>query len=456
VRKPAAATAALAAGLLTLTAFGQQPQPAEEPDAPVPAQVGVQAAVSDGAIATRLTDILEATGWFENIDVRVESGVAFLGGTTDTASRQDWSEQLANNTEGVVAVVNDIRIEGGPFWDLSPAWEQAVELGRATIRHSPLIVVSLVLLVITWLVARSAVRGSRTILERHVRSKLLRDVVARIVAVPVFLLGLYLVLRVSGLTGLAVTVIGSTGLIGLVLGFAFRDIAENFLSSVLISMNQPFATGDRIEVAGHHGFVQSVNTRSTLLMTLEGNHVQIPNASIYKGTIINYTANPNARFDFPVGIGYEDSISEAQRIALQVLKDHPAVIDDPESLVMVEQLGAATVNLRIYFWVDVRKFSHVKVRSAVIRQIKTAFQEAGISMPDEAREVVFPKGVPVRMLSADAAPGAEPGPARDQLSRLAADADQEAYEGDYESEAGDIARQARSARNPEGGENLLD
>ena len=142
------------------------------------------------------------------------------------------------------------------------------------------LVLALVLLAITWLVAGWAARASQALLGRHVQSKLLRDVAARTIAVPVFLIGLYLVLRVSGLTGLTVTVIGSTGLLGLVLGFAFRDIAENFLASILISMNRPFATGDRIEVAGYDGFVQSVNTRSTLLMTLDGNHVQIPNAAI--------------------------------------------------------------------------------------------------------------------------------------------------------------------------------
>src|SRR5690606_37970753 len=135
-------------------------------------------------------------------------------------------------------------------------------------------------------------------------------------------LGLYLVLKVSGLTRLAVTVLGGTGLMGLVLGFAFRDIAENFLASILISMQNPFASGDLIEVAGHTGFVQSVNTRSTLLITLEGNHVQIPNATIYKETITNFTAIPNARFDFLVGIGYDDSLTLAQSVALQVLLDH--------------------------------------------------------------------------------------------------------------------------------------
>jgi small-conductance mechanosensitive channel len=276
------------------------------------------------------------------------------------------------------------------------------------------------------------------------------------VAVPVFLLGLYLVLSISGLTGLAVTVIGGTGLVGLIIGFAFRDIAENFLASILISIQRPFASNDLIEVAGYKGFVQSVNPRSTLLLTLDGNHVQVPNATIYKETIVNFTANPRARYDFAIGIGYDDSIAQAQTVALAVLTSHPAVLDDPESLVLVESLGAATVNLRIFFWVDITKYSHMKVKSAVIRLTKRALTEAEISLPDESREVVFPRPVPVRMLSAEQAEAAEhTRPTRTGTQAPESSAIAHTAEGDLASEAADVERQAKTARSPEGGTNLL-
>jgi small conductance mechanosensitive channel len=423
---------------------------------PIAEVVQVNSVVDDADIVDRLDKILAATGWFSEITVRADAGVVFINGSADNAGHREWAEQLAEKTEGVVAVVNRIEVASGSAWDFSPAWDQFYEIGNAAIRHSPMLLMSLVLLIATLVLAKYAARGSRALLEPRVSSKLLRDVVSRAMAIPVFLLGLYFVLSVSGLTGLAVTVIGSTGLMGLVLGFAFRDIVENFLASVLISMNRPFATGDHIEVSGHSGFVQSVNTRSTLLMTLEGNHVQIPNATIYKSTIINFTANPKARFDFLIGIGYEDSITYAQKIALGVLQEHSAVIDDPEPMILVEQLGASTVNIRVYFWVDIKKFSALKVRSAVIRQIKVAFEEVGISMPDEAREVVFPKGVPVQMLS-DAQATSLKASEAEQITDLANNADAaESTEGDFASETVEIQKQARESRTPEGGENLLE
>ena len=155
----------------------------------------------------------------------------------------------------------------------------------------------------------------------------------------VFLFGIYIVLRVSGLTQLALTVVGGTGLIGLAVGIAFRDITENFLASIFLSMQRPFETGDLVEVTGVTGYVQQLNVRTTILMTLDGNLVQIPNASVYKSNLRNFTTNSNRREDFVVGIGYDDSINEAQEIARKVLADHPAVLNDPEPSVLADSLG---------------------------------------------------------------------------------------------------------------------
>jgi len=102
-------------------------------------------------------------------------------------------------------------------------------------------------------------------------------------------------------------------------------------------------------VAGVSGYVQQLNVRTTVVMPAEGHLVKIPNAQAYKGTIRNFTVNPNRRDNFAVGIGYDDSISAAKEIVRQVRAEHSAILNDPESLVVTEELGRATVNLRIYF-----------------------------------------------------------------------------------------------------------
>jgi small conductance mechanosensitive channel len=143
-----------------------------------------------------------------------------------------------------------------------------------------------------------------------------------------------------------------------------------------------------------------------------------------------------------------------------VLRGHAAVLADPEPLVLVEGLGAATVNLRFLFWVDVRRHSLGKVKSAVIRLTKRAYQDAGISMPDDQREVVFPQGVPVQLLREKAEPPAGELPAPRKAPpppAQPADKDQaNASEGGLASEEGEIKQQARRSPLPGAGRNLLE
>lgn len=438
--------------------YSQQPQEASsqtpEPAPQVAGSISVNSAVADTRIAERLTRILNATKWFRQVNVRVDQGLVFLDGQTDSEERKIWAGDLARNTEGVVAAVNQISVDEASAWDFTPAWSEMHRLGSQALKRSPLIGLSLLILILAWAMMLWVSRSARFVFHRWLDNLLLRRVVSRTIAVPVFLLGIYLALRVAGLTSLAATVLGGTGLIGLIIGIAFREIAENFLASLMISIQNPFAQGDLITVAGHQGFVQSVNTRATLLMTLDGNHVQVPNATIYKSTIINFTANPNSRFDFLVGIGYDDSIENAQAVARAVLERQEGLLADPEPWVIVETLGAATVNLRIYFWVNTARYNALKVRSAVIRGVKRAFVTAGISMPDESREVVFPNGVPVHMLEEK-----PPAPAVSEVlsnaEAVATASEVPPTEGDLTTEATDIEQQAQRARKPEGGTNLL-
>ena len=213
-----------------------------------------------------------------------------------------------------------------------------------------------------------------------------------------------------------------------------------------------------VEVSGVTGYVQQLNVRTTILMALDGNLVQIPNASVYKSNLRNFTTNSNRRDQFEVGIGYDDAISEAQEIALQVLTDHPAVLSEPEPLVLVDSLGKATVNLRVYFWINGREHSLVKVRSSVIRQVKRAYQKHGISMPDEAREVVFPQGIPITML--DGKPAGTPDAQAEKTLPVAGPSEEPDVvatkaEGGLESEAEVLDEQARQAQPLREGENLL-
>lgn len=465
-------TLVVAAAALTWLAITFAPGPAvvlaQGPDGGQPAasltpgsEVDVRGVAADTEIEDRLSDILDATGWFIDPAVDSQAGVVFLTGQVREPEHRDWAEALARNTEDVVAVVDRLTEQPGPLLDFAPAWAEVDSLWRDSVEALPLLAVVLLILAVTGLLAFLTVRLGRWLLRDRVPNPLLTSVIVWLVAAPVILIGIYVALRVAGLTQLALTVLGGTGLAGLIIGIAFRDIAENFLASVLLSARNPFQAGDRIEVANYVGIVQRITTRGTMLMTLDGNHLQIPNSTVYKSTITNYTANPMRRMDFAIGIGYDAAITEAQAVIDKVLRDHPVVLHEPEPLVLVEDLGSATVDLRAYFWFNGTQYEGLKLKSALIRQAKRALEEEGISMPDEAREVIFPKGVPIISSEApETGPPLGPSDRTDETAaapRVPAELDPMSTdsEGGLRSEDAQIREQARLARLPEGGEDLL-
>lgn len=444
----------------------QAEQTPDEKEPEAPEKVEVQPLAQDEQIQARLQNILneirDKTERFSSSDVSVEDGVVYLSGEATEEEYRQWAGDLARNTQDVVAVVNRMKVRTRSVWDMSPAIAELNGLWRSTVQMLPLLLFGVIAMVVTWFVARGASKAISWATSKQIENKLLRDVVSKASAIPVIVIGLYVVLQVFDLTQLAMTVVGGTGLAGLIIGIAFRDIAENLLASILISVQNPFRSGDLIEINEHLGVVQRVTTRGTVLMTFDGNHVQIPNSTVYKNTIVNYSANPNRRVDFEVGIGYDDSATDAQAIVLEALEDHPAVLDDPPPRVLLCHLGASTVNLRVYFWVNGMTHNWETIQSSLMRIIKQSLQESGISLPDEAREVIFPNGVPVQMLerSQQLKSHESNGDARQEPSQKSTSKTREEVvsrgEGDMTSESEELKRQADASWEPEGETNLLE
>ena len=194
-------------------------------------------------------------------------------------------------------------------------WADVTHLWYKFVMALPMLTLGLVFFIICYALARPI----STLLVRPIgyvsQSELIRLVTRRTISLLIILLGLYVFLRFAGLSEFALAIVSGTGVMGLILGFAFRDIAENFISSLLLSVQKPFKIDDVIEVQGQLGIVKQVTARATTLVDFDGNHIQIPNATIYKNIIRNLTANPKMRGKFTIGIGYDSSILEAQQLA---------------------------------------------------------------------------------------------------------------------------------------------
>ncbi len=436
--------------LLVVFALPAPAQDAPSVETTSPGDVAIAPAARDEEIADRIARILDATGWYAGPQVAVDDGIVFLDGATDSDEHRTGARDLASKTQDVVAVVNRITVDQEADWTFAPAVSALQEVTTRLLTALPLLVLAIIVLPLTWWLSSSVARALRRLFLGRVSSPFLGSVVARLLALPVFLVGLYIVLQVAGLTQLAVSVVGGAGVIGIVFGFAFRDIAENFLASLLLSIRQPFRAGDIIKVEGLHGSVQSMNTRSTVLISPEGNHIQIPNATVFKSVITNFTVSPEGRDDFTVGIGYDASITRAQELIGDVLARHEAVLAEPAPMILVDALGSSTVTMHAYYWLNVRDYSLLKVKSSVLRLTKKALMDAGISMPDDAREIIFPQGVPLL----DQRRGGEAAP--DVPTPRESGAESTAAEGNLANDQDEIAERAGKSASPEDRTDLLE
>ena len=212
--------------VLTSTVMAQEPvgkagepqkltAPAKEELSSAPAKVDVNPVARDEEILKRLQSVLDATDWFTDPQVRVEEGVVFLNGQVESEELKKWAGDLARNTQDVVAVANRMEVLEPSVWDFRPASSGLLILWRDFIRSLPFIMFGLLILALSVGAGMLATGGARAFLRRRIRTKLLRNVIARGAGGLVFLCGAYIILRVSGLTQLALTVVGGTGLIGL-------------------------------------------------------------------------------------------------------------------------------------------------------------------------------------------------------------------------------------------------
>ena len=378
--------------------------------------------------------------------------------------------------------------EGGAISSLSSAQSLLSQLWENFVYRLPGLALGLVIMAAFILLAPHIAKVLVKPLTRTTTSPLLRSVIQRSVSLVLILLGIYLFLFLAGLTGFAIAVVSGTGVVGLILGFAFRDIAENFISSLLLTIQRPFRIGDIVQINDFTGIIQKVTARATTLVDFDGNHIQIPNATIYKGVIKNLTANPLMRGQFVIGVGYDADIQQAQQIAQEITAEQDNVLIDPEPQILIDELGPSTYNIKVYFWVDVEKTSVLKMASVLMRKITQAFLEANISMPDDARERIFPEGMHFYHASEKDASSARPSENEaNELSEITTgqknvkSLDSEKNSGatenrnerssakgagntrpqeskindDVSSEAHEIREQARNSRDPEAGENIL-
>jgi small-conductance mechanosensitive channel len=331
----------------------------------------------DSALQTDVRRRFESFDDLDDVVVSVEAGVVTLQGEVSTLQAWRLAEDLARDVAGVSAVLNKIEIAADVRGQVNALRETLFRAANFAPVVGFAVAVLLFFVAMSWLVGRWSGPFERVSANRFVQ-----EVVQAAVRGVLVLAGIVLALHIVDATAIAGALIGTAGVAGIALGFAFKDLIENFLASVLLSMRQPFAPNDFVNVDGFEGVVVRLTSRATVLMTPDGNHIRIPNAMVYKGVILNYTRNPRRRFEFVIAVASESDLSAAQQAGVTILREMSGVLDEPEPWSQIVEIGDSSIPIRFYGWVDQRATSFARAQSEAVRLVKEGLEAAGFELPE--------------------------------------------------------------------------
>lgn len=239
----------------------------------------------------------------------------------------------------------------------------------------------------SWLAAKLSVRSD---------DPLLTDFLTQVGRWVLVLLGLVLALNVLGFSGVVGGILGAAGLSAFVVGFAFKDIAENFLAGIILAFNRPFGVNDTVQIQDMFGQITKLNLRTTEMGTFDGRDISIPNAIVLKQPLINFTRDGFIRQEFVVGVDYDDDVAAAIALILEQVRQESEVLTEREPFAVVDELATSTVNLKVYFWTNTEDYRRgtLELRSRVMNRVKIALMAGGYALPPDILELRLPTKMP--------------------------------------------------------------
>lgn len=257
-----------------------------------------------------------------------------------------------------------------------------------TLAFLPKFAIGAVIFLLFWMIGwgmRAGVR--RATLNRPARNVGL--VLARLSQWGLRFLGLLIAVTVMFPSVKPVDVLGLLGVGSVAIGFAFKDILQNFLAGILILLRQPFRIGDQIVFKSFEGTVEDIETRTTVIKTYDGRRVFVPNGEIFTNAVTVNTAYGLRRSEHDIGIGYGDDALRASALIVEALRGVDGVLADPAPEALVTELAGSSVTVRARWWTDAHQHEVLRVRHQAIASIKRKLGDAGIDLPFPTRVVLF-------------------------------------------------------------------
>ncbi|MDF1857076.1 mechanosensitive ion channel family protein [Pseudooceanicola sp.] len=342
---------------------------------------------TDAAIANRIRAILHEIGGYEDVTVTVAAGIVTLRGEVLTAADAAQLNVIVARVEGVVAIRNQVSETTDVVRRLDPAIDRFVARMTQFVAYLPLLAVSCVAFLLVVLVGVLLARMKQP-WERLAPNAFIADIYRQVLRLSFGIAGIVVALDILNATALLSTILGAAGIIGLAIGFAVRDTVENFIASVMLSVRQPFRPNDAVEINGDEGKVIRLTSRATILLSWDGNHIRIPNSTVFKSRIVNYSRNIERRFCFDLGLAPDADLARAVQVAQDTLVALPFTLNSPAPNAWIDAVGDSTVSLRLIGWINQNQTSLLAARGEAIRLSIAALTEAGIAMPEPTYRVV--------------------------------------------------------------------
>ena len=273
--------------------------------------------------------------------------------------------------------------------DVSGAWITVQNMINGLIALLP----NLALALVAFSLAVVAGRGVRSLVgrvsDRYKKHRNLSLLLGRVAQGVIVLLGALVASAIAIPSFKPAQLIQLLGIGGVAIGFAFKDIFQNFLAGLLLLLTEPFRIGDQIVAAGFEGTVEDIQTRATMIRTYDGRRVVIPNAELFTGSVVVNTAFDHRRSEYEVGIGYDDDIDKVKALILAVMKAADGVLAAPEPDVLTVALANGSVNLRARWWSLPHRGEVLQVQDEVISGIKASLTANGVSLPFSTQQILL-------------------------------------------------------------------
>jgi len=254
----------------------------------------------------------------------------------------------------------------------------------------PNLVLSLITFAIFLYAGRTIKQVVRTLTRNRREARSLGMVLGRLAQGTTILIGLFIALSIVIPSFKASDLIQLLGISSVAIGFAFRDILQNFLAGILILLTEPFQIDDQIVFKNFEGTVENIQTRATTIRTYDGRRIVIPNSELFINSVTVNTAFEHRRLQYDVGIGYSDDIDSTKELILEAMQETTGVLTTPAPDAIVVELAGSSVNIRARWWVDPpRQADTLDLKDRVLTNIKNKLIANGIDLPFPTQQILF-------------------------------------------------------------------